>query len=269
MVLSFCLGPGTVTRFPSRTGSAITYMDQLKDFADHRLIHGCIYCGGPEETRDHVPSRVFLDPPLPENLPVVWACRSCNNSFSRDEEYLACLIESVLAGSTDPARIRRSGVANILRRTPALRARLEAVKTTEAGQLKFGIEPDRVRSVVVKLARGHAAYELSQPCRQAPTSVQWRPLNLMADDERDAYEASHVVRTFGEIGSRGSQRLLVTEVALESANGEKRKMGLLINDWLDVQDGRYRYLVIDESGEIRIKIVIGEYLACEVLWIAT
>jgi hypothetical protein len=103
-------------------------MDQLRSFTDNRLINGCIYCGGPEETRDHVPSCVFLDHPLPENLPIVGACRSCNNGFSLDEEYVACLIESAVAGLTDPEIIRRPGVANILRRTPGLRARIEAAK---------------------------------------------------------------------------------------------------------------------------------------------
>jgi hypothetical protein len=243
-------------------------MDQLKDYADDRLLQGCIHCGGPPQTRDHVPSRVFLDPPFPENLPVVFACRSCNSSFSRDEEYLACLIESVVVGSTDPVHIRRRRVAEILRRTPALRAQIEALKATQAGQVTFGIEPDRVRNVLVKLARGHAAYELSQPCREAPTSIEFWPLISMDDQERDAYEAGHVLRIFGEIGSRASQRLLVTQVELASADGDRLRMNLLINDWLDVQDGRYRYIAIEESDEIRIKIVIAEYLACEVRWSA-
>ncbi|MFA5911716.1 MAG: hypothetical protein WC815_23300 [Vicinamibacterales bacterium] len=241
-------------------------MEQLKSYADERLINGCIYCGGRDETRDHVPSRVFLDPPLPENLPVVGACRDCNGGFSRDEEYLACLIESVLAGTTDPTRIRRPGVASILQRSPALRARLEAVKTNQGGRTQFGIEPERVRNVLLKLARGHAAYELSQPCRHEPSSVRFWPIGLMADDERDSYEAGYVADTFGEVGSRALQRLLVTQLVLESGDGEKSTTGLVVNDWVDVQDGRYRYHAIDTSGEIRIKLVIGEYLASEIVW---
>ena len=138
-------------------------MDQLRNYADDRLIRGCIYCDGSEETRDHVPSRVFLDSPLPENLPVVAACWSCNNGFSRDEEYVACLIESAIAGSTNPDHIGRPEIANILRRSPALRARIEGAKSCEDGQILFGFEPERVKNVLLKLARGHAAFELSQP----------------------------------------------------------------------------------------------------------
>jgi hypothetical protein len=36
---------------------------------------------------------------------------------------------------------------------------------------------------------------------------------------------------------------------------------------LDVQKDCYRYLAIDDGGEIKIKIVIAEYLACEVTWV--
>jgi hypothetical protein len=70
----------------------------------------------------------------------------------------------------------------------------------------------------------------------------------------------------GEIGSRQSQRLLVTEFIFQSENGEQLTYGALINDWIDVQEGRYRYLAIDDGNEVRIKIIIAEYLACEFVW---
>lgn len=103
-------------------------MNQLKDLADDRLIDGCTYCGGLAETRDHVPSRFLLEPPYPENLPVVGCCEECNRGFSKDEEYVVCLIEAALAGSADPAGIRRDTVARSLRRSPALQARIEAAR---------------------------------------------------------------------------------------------------------------------------------------------
>lgn len=242
-------------------------MDQIKNYADSRLVNGCIYCGGREETREHVPSRVLLDAPLPTNLPVVPACWACNNGFSRDEEYLACLIESVIAGSTDPDHIRRPRVADILRRNSALRSRIEAGKKSADGKITFDIDRARVENVVLKLARGHAAFELSTPCRQEPRTLRWWPVSLMSEEERDSYEASHVTPLLGEIGSRGMQRLLVTQVTLVSSTGQPSTLGLLVNDWVEVQDGRYRYLAAENAGEVRIRIVIGEYLACDVSWI--
>ena len=51
-------------------------------------LHYCIYCGNPSDTREHAPSKVFLRKPYPEDdLPVLPACKKCNNSFSDDELY--------------------------------------------------------------------------------------------------------------------------------------------------------------------------------------
>lgn len=241
-------------------------MDQLKDYADSRLVNGCIYCAGPEETRDHVPSRVFLDAPFPENLPVLPACWTCNNGFSLDEEYVACLIESAVAGSTDPACLRRPRVAEAMRRSPGLRSRIEAAKRVIDGRLAFDPEGARIQNVVLKLARGHAAYELSAPCRERPRHLHCWPISEMTLEARESWEASHVQEMFGEVGSRGLQRMLVTQLTLQSQTGDTKTIGLLINDWVDVQEERYRYLAIDDGADVRVKIVIGEYLACEVSW---
>lgn len=241
-------------------------MDQLRDYADERLVNGCIYCGGSEETREHVPSRVFLDAPFPENLPVVWACESCNNGFSQDEQYLSSLIESVIAGSTDPELIRREKVANILRKTPSLKARLEAAKRVQNGQVQFHVEEDRVKNVLLKLARGHAVFELSSPCKEEPLSFWWSPLELMEDTHREAFEDIQVVQMFSEVGSRNLQRLFVTQITSQTAAGETSVQNLLINDWVEVQADRYRYHAMDEGTTKIIKIVIGEYLACEARW---
>ena len=75
-------------------------MDPRKLFVDERLIGSCVYCGGAPDSRDHVPSKVLLDDPLPPDLPVVEACSTCNGNFSLDEEYLACFLECVFSGST-------------------------------------------------------------------------------------------------------------------------------------------------------------------------
>lgn len=241
-------------------------MNQLKNFADSRLINGCIYCGGLAETRDHVPSWILLEPPYPENLPVVGCCEQCNQGFSKDEEYVVCLLEAALAGSADPKGIRRPSVARALQRSPALQARIEASKRQVDGLTEFVPETDRVMNVMLKLARGHAAYELSQPCREAPDHFWCGPLASMSDQMRESFDAAHLQQLFGEIGSRGLQRILVTQMILRSQTGGESRVGLLLNDWVDVQDGYYRYLAIDDIRGLVIRIVVAEYLACEVAW---
>jgi len=68
-------------------------MEQFLNYGDQRNEGWCIHCGGVDETRDHVPSRILLDEPYPTNLPVVAACQRCNLGCSLDEEYVACLLE--------------------------------------------------------------------------------------------------------------------------------------------------------------------------------
>jgi hypothetical protein len=137
-----------------------------------------MHCGGPLGTRDHVPSRVFLDEPHPDNLPVVPSCGPCNGSFSLDEEYLACLIDCVLAGSADPTKISRPKIAGILKRNPSLAARLAQARNADAanGGILFSAEMPRVKNVILKLARGHSAFELREPHFEDPENIWIAPL---------------------------------------------------------------------------------------------
>lgn len=71
----------------------------------------------------------------------------------------------------------------------------------------------------------------------------------------------------GEVGSRNSQRIMVMEVFLkEPISGKMKKIGLVVNPWITVQEGRYSYLADDSHGCIRIRMLIGGYFACEVTW---
>jgi hypothetical protein len=239
-------------------------MEQLRNFADHRLIDGCIYCGGLPETRDHVPSRALLDAPLPENLPVVDACRKCNNSFSSDEEYFVCVLEAVLRGSTEA--VQRPLVTDIFRRSPALRARIDTARKEQDGQVIFSIELDRIKSVLLKLARGHAAYELSAVRRHEPSVIAWGPLNLLSDEERDFIENVHLQDFYPEIGSRAMQRIVVAQFRFVGSDGSQQQNALFVHDWLEVQEGRYRYLAYEDQSGVHVKIVMHEYLYCYAHW---
>lgn len=52
----------------------------------------CVYCGGPCESSDHVPPRCLFADPRKENLIEVPSCKSCNNGFSKDDEYFKTVL---------------------------------------------------------------------------------------------------------------------------------------------------------------------------------
>ena len=64
---------------------------------------------GLRKSRDHVPSKVLLRQPYPENLPVVEICSRCNSGFAKEEEYVAAFVSAVVWG-------RRSRGCNASRR---------------------------------------------------------------------------------------------------------------------------------------------------------
>jgi hypothetical protein len=119
---------------------------------------------------------------------------------------------------------------------------------------------------MLKLARGHAAFELGQPCHAEPTHFWCGPTGALPKESQDVFNSVHFQEYFGEVGSRNMQRLRVTQISLPSENGKKQGIDMIINDWIDVQDGNYRYQAIDELGVLIIRIVIAEYFACEVSW---
>src|SRR5258708_37861125 len=101
-------------------------MSSRRPFLDSRLDRGCAYCGSHPDTKDHVPSKVLLDDPLPINIPIVRACLKCNNGFSQDEEYFACFLECVIVGSVDPNDLQREKVKNSLKNNSKLISELTA-----------------------------------------------------------------------------------------------------------------------------------------------
>jgi hypothetical protein len=230
-------------------------MDPRKLYADERLIGPCVYCGqAPPTTTDHVPSKVLLDDPLPADLPVVSACNDCNQSFSSDEVYVACFIECIKAGSTETEQVGRDKVRRILAVKPAIAARIETCLQQNEGGLLLTAESNRISNVIMKLARGHVAYELSEPRVDEPRYLQFMALSSMTNKQRQAFEEAPAEDVFPEIGSR-------TFVDSFCAN-----TGLFLpSGWNTIQEGRYRYLV-SWSGPLLVRFVISEHLACDVAW---
>ncbi len=222
---------------------------------DQRLTGMCAYCGAEPDTRDHVPSKVLLDEPYPAQLPVVDACVNCNAGFSLDEQYLACLLECVLSGTALSTGVQREKIRRTLLDNPHLKARIAACeRRDDDGNLTWTPEADRIRRVVMKLARGHTAYEF-YPTLEAPDEVAFAPLSVLSEQERTAFEdvTAGKLDLWPELGSRAFLR----------AVGKKPDQCEQLGDWFVVQPGRYRYAVV-ETGGVLVRIVLSEYLACMV-----
>ena len=238
-------------------------MDYIDEFVDERQKASCIQCGawvGDVETnRDHVPSKVLLRKPYPENLPVVETCVACNSGFSADEEYLYLFLHCVLTGSTDPEQHADEKIARALRRHEKLRARIKRSKTeyrTIGGETRCVWKPEkeRVERVVVKNARGHAFYEYGEAMLTEPEHVWNLPLASMTVAEREEFENAGTtgeLAPWPELGSRMMTRVLT---------GQDMRDG-----WVIVQDGVYRFRV-QQCGVMLVRSVLFEYLATEVHW---
>lgn len=235
-------------------------MDQIKEFVDDRQKSWCLHCGcgiaSLEINRDHVPSKSLLQKPYPDNLPVVPACKACNEGFSLDEEYLVAFLGCVLTGSTEPEGQRIQKAQRILGENTALRTRIERAKTeyrTQGGETRciWTPETERVNRVILKNARGHAFFEYGEPMLAEPSHIWSAPLETLTAQQREDFENIDMGSGWPEVGSRMMTRLMT---------GQDMSGG-----WVVVQDDTYRYGVA-QQGVMLVRSVILEYLATEVFW---
>ena len=229
-------------------------MDPKKLFFDKRLNDHCIYCGAIPNSREHVPSRVFLDKPYPSNLPVVKSCFNCNHKFSKDEQYVACVIECVVQGTTLPNENFRIVIAKTLRRSQGLGKLIGQGKILDRnGKQYWTVDLNRMKSILIKLAQGHLHFELASPPSEEPILCQFQPLESMTHEEQNDFFTLDTSSQglFPEIGSRAFGNAFTGD---PSAHPQ----------WHEVQPGRYKYAVGQDGSWV--KIVLREYLACLVAW---
>lgn len=81
----------------------------------------CVYCGTDEDlTVDHVPPKLLLARPYPPNLLTVTACRTCNQSFQKDDEYTRTMLcIDVRAAKNSAAQSNLPAVLRSLQRPDA------------------------------------------------------------------------------------------------------------------------------------------------------
>lgn len=229
-------------------------MQQIKPLSDHRLENMCSYCGEKAETKDHVPSRVLLDEPLPENLPIVPCCLKCNNDFSLDEEYFACAIECAQRGTTEINKLKREKVITILSRKKALQQEIENSFIVQNGERMLQVERDRFLNVIIKLAKGHAKFENSEPRIENPYKIWMNSIVFMSESDIDTFLTPMPYNILPEVGSRALHNILF--------QNDRR----VFPNWIIVQDRIYQYLVTPNIGLYFVRILICDYLALEIKW---
>ena len=243
----------------------------LKPFVDYSRegVHYCIYCGAIAGTREHVPSRVFLKKPLPSDLPVLPACQKCNNGFSTDElytkTYIECLKELLNNNNPDCLWIDSAD-------RKAVRDAKSAVK--EAIDTKTLCYDKRIGRVLLKLAVGHAVYELSEgyyslKWNGTPLYTKYIIRSMVNEAEWNDLEYAEVMndKMLPEIGSRVFRNLIALQIPLISVETEESSnLNLVMMDWTDIQDGVYRYISYLDGNKLVVKMIIMDYLYGEVVF---
>ena len=138
---------------------------------------------------------------------------------------------------------------------------LERFKRTCGGDVEVSWEPelDRIQRVIVKNARGHVLYEMGEPMLARPSHVSVRPIQGMTARQIDQFENVPHGSGWPEVGSRMMQRAFIVHRPADSQE-------VYFDSWQDVQDGVYRYAVAQGQEGILVRMVLREYLACEVGW---
>lgn len=228
----------------------------MHPFSDTRL-DTCCYCGGPPESRDHVPSKVFLDQPYPANLPLVYSCIECNNSFSQDEQYVACALECMIHNTTETGKLLRNKIKKAIEKDHSLKHRIEKSRglfaNHETQEIPYELERKGLENVLLKLARGHARFENSEHYLDEPTHFSYKYIDSMSEDELATFTTPLKRDILPELGSRAFLKAVLSENHVYSV-------------WNTVQKGNYCYFVHPFAGGIMVRLIIFDYLLCQVIW---
>ena len=255
----------------------------------HRVVYesgldsACIYCGNNADSREHVPSKVFLSKPYPDDLFIVPSCKKCNSSFSNDELYTWFVIKILQHEYSDCGSLQDNEITRFKRYEKMARTVSSEIKKYCEGDSEpicdyhikgkkaWSFRNDRIDRVLEKLAIGHAVFELSegyrdsQGSRWATKDIAYTYAPAMSTQEIECYDDIVIMnnRLLPEIGSRVFEKIYVVNEDLIDSSGGNARLSAVFLDWTDVQDGKYRYIAEHFKDEITVRIVVDEYMfAC-------
>jgi hypothetical protein len=168
-----------------------------------KLLGECAFCGQPATTKDHIPPQGMFAPGTP-NLPWVPACRACNNSSSKDDEFIQRLAFVDGSENCRHAEAARSAILRNIKRPQAAGYRASLIETVRpvsvwSGPILLGettaieIEGERTSRAIMKIIRG--LFYLTTNRRLAPGyEPAGHVLGLGPPDERYRYTEQELLK---------------------------------------------------------------------------
>lgn len=229
---------------------------RLRNIGDNRKIDRCLFCNryNVELTREHTPSKILLDEPLPENLPITYTCKDCNSSFSIDEEYFACILEASKCHSIWLDDLVRFKVRRTLQKNKELYKTIANSFDQETKRFSFDLK--RLKHIAIKLAICHLAFEMNEIVNDNPNYFDFFLRDEVNDRKIEDFDTLIEISVICEI-SKCYENMII----LESSQDTR-----LFYAWQIVQEGQYRYMCAFSDDKYIVRIVIGEYTFFEMHW---
>lgn len=212
------------------------------------------------DSREHIPSKVFLDRPYSIECGIVPSCIKCNNNFSQDELYVSCFVDklrSVLTNSKIPIREK---TIKALEHDKKLYSKIDS--EISVVNERITVKPDYVafNKILIKLSKGHWCHD--QDCvltdgRETICAFKFKP--DFNESEMHNFEELPIINIAGDVGSNNTHSLLVVE-----GNGTEP---IIVVPWTEIQENNYRFLTYYKANEFVVKIVVFEMLYAEVKFI--
>ena len=115
-----------------------------------------------------------------------------------------------------------------------------------------------------KLAICHASFEIScgyysKDWKGNPEYIAYAFRPFFSEGEWNSLEYAEVItdEVLPEMGSRAYRNIYVVQVeAKQIGNGSSMCIPLVMVDWVDVEEGVYKYQVFEKEGKIWVKMII-------------